>query len=162
MYRVGLGCDQHRYTAGEGIVLGGVKIPSEYAVIAHSDGDTLLHALTDALLGAVAFGDIGELFPDTSQVNKGRDSSDFLRKASDIISEEGYEIVNIDATIQVEKPKLSEYKREISCKIASIVGIASSFVSIKAKTAEGMDAIGMCEGIRADVVVLLRRVNYGE
>ena len=162
MYRVGLGCDQHRYTSGVGIMLGGVKIPSEYAVIAHSDGDTLLHALTDALLGSVAFGDIGELFPDSLEENKGRDSVCFLKKAADIVSEKGYEIINIDTTVQAEEPKLSKYKRRIAANIAAILKIDSSAVSIKAKTAEGMDAVGMCEGIRVDVIVLIRRMNCEE
>ena len=111
MYRVGLGCDQHRYKAGHGILLGGVEIPAEYGVEAHSDGDVLLHALTDALLGAVAAGDIGELFPDTSAENRERCSQDFIYEARRILADKGYSLVNVDIVIQAEKPRISGYKR---------------------------------------------------
>ncbi len=157
MFRVGIGSDQHRYQAGSGIILGGVNIPAEYAVIAHSDGDVLLHAVTDALLGAVSGGDIGELFADTQEENRGRDSRDFVAAACKLAGEKGYEVVNIDSVIQAERPKLSMYKQEIVNSIATMLGVAREAVSVKAKTAEGMDALGRCEGIRADVVVLLRR-----
>ncbi len=159
MYRVGMGSDQHRYRAGDCIRLGGVVIPAEFTVVAHSDGDVFLHALTDALLGAVAGGDIGELFPDTTEVNKGRDSVEFLEAAFELIRDKGYELVNIDSTIQAERPRLAEYKRQIAGAVAKVLKLKPEFVSVKAKTAEGMDAVGRCEGIRVDVVVLVRRVG---
>ncbi len=154
-----MGSDQHRYQLGTGIVIGGVKIPAEYAVVAHSDGDVLLHALTDALLGAVAAGDIGELFADSAAENLDRDSRDFVTAAERIVRDRGFEIVNIDSTIQAERPKLSGYKSAIAASIAEILGLENSAVSVKAKTAEGMDALGRCEGIRAEAVVLIKRIE---
>lgn len=161
MFKVGFGCDQHRYIKGERILLGGIEIPAQVAIEAHSDGDTLIHAITDALLGAVAAGDIGELFPDNLEENRNRRSEDFLRKACEIVATQGYEIVNVDSTVQAQTPKLSEYKRDIAKNIADIIGIDPVCVSVKAKTAEGMDAIGRCEGIRVDSLVLVRRIGVG-
>ena len=162
MYRIGLGCDQHRYKPGSMLLLGGVEIKSEYGIEAYSDGDVLLHALTDALLGAVAGGDIGELFPDSAVENRSRCSVDFIERACEIVVDKGYVPVNVDIVIQAEKPRLSGYKTVIAESVSRILRLDTEFVSVKAKTAEGMDAVGRCEGIRVDTVVLVRRKECAE
>lgn len=161
MFRAGLGFDNHRLTPGRPLVLGGLEIPSPVGEEAHSDGDVLLHALCDALYGAVGKGDIGEHFPDTDPRWKGQSSTLFLEDALGIVRGSGYRLVNLDATIFLEKVKLSPYKKKIAENIRSVLcrfwEVEQDAVNIKAKTMERCDAVGRGEAIEAQVVVLLRR-----
>ena len=156
-FRVGLGHDRHRLVAGRPLVLGGVTIDFELGLDGHSDADVLLHAITDAILGAAGLGDIGEWFPNTDPQWAGADSTVFLRAARDAVSERGWEVVNIDCTIHAERPKLSPHKRTIAAGIAGLLGIAEDRVNVKAKTGEKVGPIGRLEAIDADAVVLLGR-----
>ena len=158
MLRIGQGIDTHRYTGKPGkLLLGGELVSEEYGVESHSDGDVLLHALTDAVLGAIAGGDIGQLFPDSDQSNKGRSSIDFLLESYSLARAKGYRIVNVDTTVIAQQPKINKYKRLIAESIAEILDLQVNCVGVKAKTAEKMDAIGRCEGIGAFAVVLLQK-----
>jgi len=153
--RQGIGYDLHRTVSGRPMIIGGVQIPCEFGLLGHSDADVLLHALCDALLGALALGDIGTHFPDTDPAYKGADSLGLLKKTMELVSAQGYSVLNIDANIIAEKPKLMPYKAQMSAVIANVLNIDCSQVSIKAKTNEGVDAIGRGEAIAAQVVVLL-------
>ena len=153
--RIGFGTDLHRTRPGDYIMLGGVRIPAPFALLAHSDGDVLLHAVTDAVLGAIAAGDIGELFPDTAPENRGRSSEEFLTAAVELARARGYEIGNLDAVVNLEKPKLSPHKRTIAANIARILGTAPENVSVKAKTAERLGAVGEGLAVTAEAVILL-------
>lgn len=144
---VGFGYDSHRLEAGQKLIIGGISIESELGTIAHSDGDALLHALCDALLGAAGEGDIGELFPDTNPIYKDADSGQFVREAVRRLSEKHLKIVNIDATVILERPKLSHYKPEIKQNVAELCSIKPEQVNIKAKTNEKMGFTGRSEGI---------------
>ena len=155
--RVGLGHDTHRLGPGTTLVLGGVAIPHERRALGHSDADVLLHAITDALLGAAALGDIGEMFPDTDPANAGRDSADMLRVAHGRVVAVGYRIVNLDCVIFAQRPKILPYRPQIRGRIAAILGIDESAVWLKAKTGEGVGPIGTEEAIAAECVVLLER-----
>lgn len=157
--RVGFGYDCHRLSAGKGIVLGGVEIPSEFGVIAHSDGDVLIHALCDALLGTASLGDIGTHFPDWDRRYEGIRSEWFLIKCLEMLNGKGLEIVNIDATVILEEPKLGPYRKKIIENLSRILRIPEDHISIKAKTKEGMDSVGKREGIEAYVVVLVKRMG---
>ena len=163
MFRIGLGFDNHRLTKGRPFVLGGVEIPSPVGEEAHSDGDVLLHALCDALLGSVGEGDIGEHFPDTDPRWKGQASSLFLERTATLVREAGYRLVNMDATILLEKVKLSPYKRKIAENICRILGsvwhLEPDRVSIKAKTMERCDSVGKGKSVQAQVAVLVERVQ---
>lgn len=154
---VGLGYDSHRFAEGESLIIGGVKIPCEFGTVAHSDGDALLHALIDSLLGASALGDIGELFPDNDAKYKNADSGKLTEEVIKIIYEKGYEIVNIDATIVLEKPKLKEYKPKMKKRIAELCRIDESQVNIKAKTNEKLGFTGRSEGIACYSICQLER-----
>jgi 2-C-methyl-D-erythritol 2,4-cyclodiphosphate synthase len=127
--------------------------------VGHSDADVLLHAITDAVLGAAALGDIGELFPDTEPENRGRDSADMLRRAYDRVREHGYQIVNLDCIVFAQRPKLSPHKEAIQERVAEILQITSDCVAVKAKTGEGVDAVGREEAIMAQCVALVEREN---
>ncbi|MCX7759944.1 MAG: 2-C-methyl-D-erythritol 2,4-cyclodiphosphate synthase [Hydrogenothermaceae bacterium] len=151
--RVGIGYDIHRFEEGKRLIIGGVEIPFEKGFKAHSDGDILFHALTDALLGAIGYGDIGELFPDTDPSFKDMDSSVFLRKAKDIIDEKGYKISNIDSVIIIEKPKLLPYRERIRENTARVLEVEKSKVFVKAKTNEKLDSTG--EGLGASCYVVV-------
>ncbi|HPF00146.1 MAG TPA: 2-C-methyl-D-erythritol 2,4-cyclodiphosphate synthase [Bacteroidales bacterium] len=153
--RQGIGYDLHRTITGKPLVIGGVNIPSDFGLDGHSDADVLIHALCDALLGALALGDIGAHFPDTDPNYKGIDSMILLKKTMDLISAQGYEILNIDAVVVAERPKLMPYKLQMAENIAAALNTDRSHVSVKAKTNEGVDAIGRGEAIAAQVVVLL-------
>jgi 2-C-methyl-D-erythritol 2,4-cyclodiphosphate synthase len=153
--RQGIGYDLHRTVSGRPMIIGGVTIPCDFGLQGHSDADVLLHALCDALLGALALGDIGTHFPDTDPAHKGANSVELLRKTMDLVRAEGYSVLNIDANIIAEKPKLMPYKAQMSAVIANVLNIECSQVSVKAKTNEGVDAIGRGEAIAAQVVVLL-------
>lgn len=156
-YRVGLGHDRHRLVAGRPLVLGGVPIDFELGLDGHSDADVLLHAITDAILGAAGLGDIGEWFPNTDPQWSGADSTVFLKGAVQGVAHEGWSVVNIDCTIHAERPKLSSYKRTIAARVASLVGVAEDRVNVKAKTGEKVGPIGRLEAIDADAIVLLVR-----
>lgn len=139
------------------MVLGGVKIPGAPPIVAHSDGDALCHAITDAILGAMALPDIGQLFPDTDPRYHGADSRTFLEAAVQKASSMGYRVANVDATVVLERPKLSPLKEQIRHHVANMLGVDVSQVNIKGKTHEGLDALGRCEGVEAHAVVLLSR-----
>ncbi len=154
-YRVGIGFDLHRLDYGKKLVIGGVEIPHDKGWVAHSDGDVLLHALTDALLGAVGKGDIGELFPDKNPKWKGKSSDFFVRQATKIIKEEGYQVVNIDAFILLEKPKILPFREKIIKNIQTLTGCSNIF--LKGKTFEKLGEIGQEKAGACEVIVLLKR-----
>ena len=157
MFRIGLGHDTHRLGPGAGLVIGGITIPHDRAAIGHSDADVLLHALTDALLGAAALGDIGEMFPDTDPANRGRDSADMLRRAAARVAEAGWRIVNLDCVIFAQRPKILPHRAAIRGRIAGILGLSEEAVWLKAKTGEGVGPIGEELAIAAECVVLIER-----
>lgn len=157
--RIGHGFDVHKF-GGEGpITLGGVKIPYEYGFIAHSDGDVVLHAITDALLGALALGDIGQLFPDTDAQYKNIDSRILLKKAFDIVRFKGYQLVNVDSTIIAQEPKMKPHIPQMRVNIAEDLNVHFDQVSVKATTTEQLGFTGRKEGIACEAVVLLKKVN---
>lgn len=153
---VGFGFDVHRLEEGRPLVLGGVEIPSPHGTIAHSDGDVVLHALVDALLGALALGDIGEHFPDTDPAWKGAASSQFVDHAVKLVREQGCTIVNVDCTLVLESPKILPYKQAMRERIAELCGIALQRVSVKATTSERMGYVGRREGVHAFVICEVR------
>lgn len=158
MIKVGFGYDVHKLQPSQlstYITLGGAKIPSDYEIIAHSDGDVVLHAIVDALLGAIGAGDIGDHFPASDNQWQNKESSYFANFALELLQEKGGSINNIDLTIVVEKPKISPYKEEIQSSIASIFEIDSNMVNVKATTNETLDAIGNKEGIATYAVCLI-------
>ncbi len=155
MMRVGIGHDTHRLAAGGPLRLGGVDVPHDRHAVGHSDADVLLHAITDALLGAAALGDIGELFPDTDEANRGRDSAEMLRRAAAAVASAGYTIVNVDCIVFAQRPKLGPHKGPIRERIAGILGLDRAQVGVKAKTGEGVGEIGREELIGAQCVVLV-------
>ena len=154
--RIGYGYDIHRLASGRPLVLGGVNIPFSRGPEGHSDGDALIHALCDAILGALGKGDIGVLFPDTDPGYKDMDSKTFLRGVNDICRKEGYEVGNIDSVIVLEEPKIFKYRQEITRTLAEILGISDTCVSVKGKTAEGLGSVGEGKAVEAQVVVLLK------
>lgn len=151
--RIGHGFDAHRIEAGEGVALGGVFIPCAYRIIAHSDGDVLLHALCDALLGAIGGGDIGKLFPDSDPSFKGIDSLKLLAVVMQRVRDAGYAVVNADLTLIAEAPRVAKHVPAMCAAIAA--GLGTSAVNVKATTNEAMGHIGRREGIAAHAVVLL-------
>ena len=153
--RVGQGYDVHAFTAGDHITLGGEKIPHSHGVLAHSDGDVLLHAICDALLGAAGLGDIGMHFPDTDPRWKGADSRAFIRHVRGLLKESDYVIVNVDATVICELPRLGKYRAGMRTNIASDLGLNSTRVNIKATTTERLGFIGRGEGLACQAVVLI-------
>ena len=159
MFRIGFGNDIHRLVEGKLLILGGVTIPAEKGAEGHSDADALLHAATDAILGALALGDIGTHFSDKDERWRGADSLIFLKEAVRMMKEKGYRIVNLDSTISLEKPKLRPHIQAIRENLAQNLEIAIDCVSVKAKTGEKIGAVGECRAIRAEVVVLLEKSN---
>jgi 2-C-methyl-D-erythritol 2,4-cyclodiphosphate synthase len=155
--RIGQGIDFHRLENGVDLWLGGLKIPSEKGCVAHSDGDVLLHALCDALLGAAGLRDIGTYFPDSSAEFKNIDSKILLKKTFDLVKKEGFSVVNIDSTVCLEKPKISSFIQEMRNVIAAVVETESGNVAIKATTTEKLGFTGREEGIVAMAVVLLTK-----
>lgn len=153
--RIGHGYDAHRLTEGRALVLGGVEIPFEKGLLGHSDADALLHAVMDALLGAAGFGDIGALFPDTDERYRGISSVKLLSSVGDRLSRAGYRIVNIDATVIAQRPKLSPYIRGMRENMAEALRVPASCVNVKATTEEGMGFTGAQEGIAAHAVCLI-------
>jgi 2-C-methyl-D-erythritol 2,4-cyclodiphosphate synthase len=155
--RVGQGWDVHRIAAGRALILGGVTIPSEFGLEGHSDADVLSHAITDALLGAAALGDIGMHFPDSDARWKDADSLKFLRHARELAAEKGYEIVNVDSTVILERPKLKDFRTPIREKLAHTLGLDAGQVSVKFKTAEKVGPVGEGRSAEAQAIVLLCR-----
>jgi len=155
MMRVGSGFDVHAFGPGDHVMLGGVRVPHSQGVIAHSDGDVLLHALCDALLGAIADGDIGKHFPDTSQSFKGIDSRILLRRTRELVAEAGYRVVNVDGTIVAERPKIAPHVQAMRECVAADLGLPIDAVSIKATTTEKMGFTGREEGIASLAIALI-------
>jgi len=154
-FRIGEGWDIHALAEGRKLVLGGVEIPHPKGLLGHSDADALLHAITDALLGAAALGDIGTHVPDTEARFKGADSSALLTEAARQVRALGYQIGNVDSTVIAQAPKLTAYKPAMCARIAECLGIATEQVNVKAKTAEKMGPVGECLAIEARAVVLI-------
>jgi 2-C-methyl-D-erythritol 2,4-cyclodiphosphate synthase len=152
--RIGYGFDSHRFWRGLPLKLGGVRVPHTHGLAGHSDGDVLLHALTDALLGAVAAGDIGSYFPPSDKKWKGAESVVFVRQALRQVARAGYAVGNVDSTLVMEKPRIGPYAQRIQGNVARLLGISTSAVGIKAKSPEGL---GTRSTAMAHVVVLLRR-----
>ncbi|WP_206370890.1 2-C-methyl-D-erythritol 2,4-cyclodiphosphate synthase [Solimonas marina] len=153
--RIGHGFDSHRLEAGDGVQLGGVHIPCAYRIVAHSDGDAIIHALCDALLGAIRGGDIGKLFPDNDPQFKGIDSRRLLDEVMRRVRAAGYQVVNADLTLIAQAPRVSAHTAAMCEQLAAGLGVAVEDVNVKATTNEGMDAIGRKEGLAAHAVVLL-------
>jgi len=154
--RIGLGHDTHRLVAGSSILLGGVRVAHTKSLWGHSDADVLLHAVTDALLGAAGLGDIGDLFPDTEPGNRNRDSAEMLKTAWEEVRHHQWHIVNLDIVLFAEKPKIAPYKEAIRTRIAELLDIDRTQVGIKAKTGETVGIIGREEAISAECVMLLQ------
>ncbi|PXX91509.1 2-C-methyl-D-erythritol 2,4-cyclodiphosphate synthase [Marinobacter vulgaris] len=157
--RIGQGFDVHGFCAGDHVILGGVRIPFSEGLRAHSDGDVLLHALADALLGACALGDIGHLFPDTSDEWAGADSRGLLRRVRERVSDEGFVVGNVDATIIAQAPKMAPHIEAMRLNIAEDLGIPASRVSVKATTTEKLGFTGRGEGIACQAICLLEPVS---
>jgi 2-C-methyl-D-erythritol 2,4-cyclodiphosphate synthase len=157
--RIGQGFDVHAFGEGDAVILGGVEIPHSHGLKAHSDGDVLLHALADALLGAVALGDIGHLFPDTSEEWAGADSRDLLRRVMARVLEEGFSVVNVDTTIIAQAPKMAPHVEAMRMNIAEDLGVPVNRVSVKATTTEKLGFTGRGEGVACQAVCLLEAVS---
>lgn len=156
--RIGQGLDVHAFEPGDFVTLAGVQIPHTHGLKAHSDGDVLLHALADALLGALALGDIGQHFSDTDAAYRGADSRVLLRHVYALIQQHGYRLVNADITVACERPRLAKYNEPMRQNIAEDLGVGRDQVSVKATTTEKLGFTGRQEGILASAVVLLARV----
>lgn len=154
-FRVGQGFDVHALVLGRPLILGGVAIPHTHGLLGHSDADALLHAITDAILGAAGLGDIGRHFPDTDPKYQGVDSRALLREARLKVSQAGWNVVNVDATVHAQAPKIGPHAQAMAANIAADLSIAPSAVNIKAKTNEGLGYLGRQEGIAATAVALL-------
>jgi 2-C-methyl-D-erythritol 2,4-cyclodiphosphate synthase len=156
--RIGLGEDTHRTAGGGPLRIGGVEVPHNQHLVGHSDADVLLHAITDALLGAAGLPDIGQLFPNTEEANRRRDSGEFLQLAYAKVQGAGYQLVNLDAVVSAQRPKLSSYKKVIIERIAELLEVDRSQVNVKAKTGEGVGTVGRGEVIEARVAALIEKV----
>jgi 2-C-methyl-D-erythritol 2,4-cyclodiphosphate synthase len=156
-YRVGIGTDIHRLVEGRKLMLGGVQVPFGMGLAGHSDGDTVLHAVADALLGAAGMGDIGTLFPDTDPKNKNADSKGFLLFVKEKLTEKKWDIINVDVTIHAEQPRLEPFKGQIKRVIAGLLQIDFNAVNVKAKTNNGLGEIGEGAAIAATAVAMLRK-----
>ena len=157
--RIGHGYDVHRLTDGRALVLGGVTVPFEKGLDGHSDADVLLHAVMDALLGAAALGDIGKLFPDTDEAYRGVSSAALLREVGKRLAAAGYGVVNVDATVLAERPKLAPYRERMRENIALALEIDVSRVSVKATTEEGLGFTGRGEGLAAHAVAMIEKLS---
>jgi 2-C-methyl-D-erythritol 2,4-cyclodiphosphate synthase len=155
--RIGLGEDSHRTAVGGPLRLGGVDVPHDRHLVGHSDADVLLHAVTDALLGAAGLPDIGQMFPNTDEANRGRDSAQMLRLAQQRVTAAGWRLVNLDCVVAAERPKISPFKETIVARVAEILGIEAGRVGLKAKTGEGVGPVGNGELMEARCVALLER-----
>jgi len=154
-FRIGQGWDTHRIEAGRPLILGGITIPSEFGLTGHSDADVLSHAITDAILGALALGDIGMHFPDTAPEWHGADSIQFLLHAQKLAADRGYSIANIDASVILERPKLKEFRAPMRESLASALDLPPSAISVKFKTAEAVGPVGQGLSCECHAVVLL-------
>jgi 2-C-methyl-D-erythritol 2,4-cyclodiphosphate synthase len=159
--RIGLGWDVHRLAAGRPLVLGGVTVPFELGLEGHSDSDVLSHAITDAILGAAALGDIGMHFPDSDPQWRDCDSQVFLRRARDLAEEQGYRIVNVDSTVILERPKLKDFRDAIRERLAEALGLEKDRVSVKFKTAEKVGPVGEGRSAEAQAIVSLQKLGSG-
>jgi len=158
MIRIGQGSDIHALVGGRKLIIGGVEIPHERGLLGHSDADVLLHAVIDALLGAAALGDIGRHFPDTDECYRGVDSRVLLRAMRELLVEAGWRVVNIDATISAQRPKMAPHIPSMVVNIASDLLIPANAVSVKAKTAESLGFVGREEGISTQAVALIEQI----
>lgn len=156
--RVGIGFDVHRLTGGRRLVLGGIEIPFEKGLLGHSDGDVLLHAISDAILGALSEDDIGVHFPDSDKDIEGIDSALILERASGIARDRGYRVVNVDSVVVARMPKIAPYREAMKQRIAGILSVDAGMVGVKGKTTEGLGFTGRGEGIAVHAVVLLEEI----
>lgn len=156
-FRIGQGYDVHAFGDGDHVMVGGVRVAHEHGVLAHSDGDVVLHALCDAMLGALALGDIGQHFPPTDARWKGADSSQFVRHCDGLLREQGWRVGNADVTVVCERPKVGPHAQAMRAHIAGLLGVQLDCVSVKATTSERLGFTGRGEGIAAQAVVLLGR-----
>lgn len=161
MTRVGIGYDSHRFAAGGPLVLGGLRIDADVHLAGHSDGDAVCHALTDAVLGAAGLDDIGTLFPDTAAENAGRDSLEMLALALDRVTRAGWSVAQVDVAVIAESVKIAPHREAMRTRLASVLGVATSDVSVKGKTNERMGWIGRGEGIAVIAVATLRPRKAG-
>ncbi len=157
MYRIGNGYDVHRMVEGRKLILGGVEIPYEKGLLGHSDADVLVHAIMDAMLGALALGDIGKHFPDTDEKYKGIDSMLLLSHVWELIKSKGYEIVNLDSVVVMERPKIKSFIPEMAANIAKILESSTENISVKATTEEKLGFTGTGEGVKSYAVVMLKK-----
>ncbi len=157
--RIGLGTDVHRLAPGRPLVIGGVPIDAEFGAEGHSDADVLFHAITDAVLGALALGDIGTHFPNTDERWRGAASDKFLAYAASLAAEHGFVVANVDSVVEIERPRLRPYIDAMRANIAAVLGVDISRVSVKAKSGEGVDAVGEGRALRAQAVVLLENAS---
>ncbi|MAA63548.1 MAG: 2-C-methyl-D-erythritol 2,4-cyclodiphosphate synthase [Alteromonadaceae bacterium] len=157
--RIGQGYDVHAFCEGDAIIIGGVRIPHGKGLKAHSDGDVLLHAVADALLGAAALGDIGHFFPDTDEEWRGADSRVLLRAVRDAVAAQGFQVGNVDSTIIAQKPRMAEHVPLMRANIAEDLGIPLASVSVKATTTEKLGFTGREEGIACDAICLIKEQN---
>jgi 2-C-methyl-D-erythritol 2,4-cyclodiphosphate synthase len=158
--RMGQGWDVHRIAPGRPMILGGVTVPSEFGLEGHSDADVLAHAITDAILGAAALGDIGMHFPDTDPRWKGCDSLVFLRHALKLVEEQHFKLVHVDSTVILERPKLKDYRQQIRETLAQAMGLAVDRVSVKFKTAEKVGPVGEGKSAEAQAIVTLEKHDW--
>lgn len=154
--RIGFGYDSHRLVAGRSLIIGGMEIPHEKGLLGHSDADVLVHAICDAILGAIGEGDMGRHFPDTDQAYKDISSLKLLRMVGQLADTKGFVVNNVDSTIVLERPKLMGYTHEMALNIAETIHVPPDMVSVKAKTNEGMGFVGRSEGVAAFAVVTVR------
>lgn len=161
-FRVGIGYDVHALVAGRPLILGGVTVPYDRGLLGHSDADVLLHAITDAVLGAAGMGDIGGMFPDTDERWKGADSRLLLRSAVAAVSQTGWQIGNVDCTIIAQAPRISPYANQMRTLIAEDLGVTPEHVNVKGKTTERLGFVGRSEGMAAEAVALLVRRDQPE
>ena len=157
-FRVGIGYDSHRFAPGGPIILGGCHIPSDVSLVGHSDGDAVAHALTDAILGAAGAGDIGEMFADTDERNRGRDSIEMLKLAVDRVRGLGWVVHNADVTVVAERPRIGPHRQAVRASLAAAIGVDVTAVSVKGKTNEGMGWVGRAEGLACMAVASLTPV----
>jgi 2-C-methyl-D-erythritol 2,4-cyclodiphosphate synthase len=158
-YRTGIGTDLHRFGPDKPLVLGGIEVPYALGLISHSDGDVVLHAVIDALLGAAAMGDIGTLFPDTNEQFKDADSRKFVAIVRELLAEKKWEVVNIDLTVHAEQPRLEKFKGQMKRAIAELLEIDFNNVNVKAKSNEGIGEIGAANAIATTAIALIRRIK---
>lgn len=159
-YRIGHGYDVHRFVENRDLILGGVKIPFKLGLLGHSDADVLLHAIMDAMLGAAALGDIGKHFPDSDPAYEGSDSLELTKKVNALLKEHGWTVVNVDATVVAQKPRLADRIEEMRRNIADALAAEIDCVSVKATTEEKLGFTGRMEGVSAHAVCMIEKINY--